>query len=83
MQSLEPRIAALEKASPAPDGLVLIRRFVKPGHLDAEIYCLRSDAGERWERLPGEPEQAFIDRASREVRRNEWGFAGLTSEVPC
>lgn len=79
MPSLEPRIAALEKARPATEGLVLIRRFVKPGHLDAEIYRLRSDAGERWERQPGESEQAFIDRASGEVKRNEWGFAGLST----
>jgi len=80
MPSLEPRIAALEKASPATEGRVIIRRFVSPGHLDAEIHRLRGDGGELWTRQPGETEQAFIDRASGEVKRNEWGIGCLASE---
>jgi hypothetical protein len=79
MPSLEPRIAALEKASPAPEGMVIIRRFVSPGHLDAPILCLRSDTGEEWTRQPGETEQELIDRASREVKRNQWGVASLST----
>ncbi len=80
MQAIEKRIAALEQASPPADGMTIIHRIVKPGHLDAEIHRLRGDGGELWERLPGETEQAFIDRASGEAKRNEWGFAGLASE---
>jgi len=80
MQNLDRRIAALEQASPPADGMVIIRRFVSPGHLDAEIHRLRADDGELWTRQPGETEQDFIDRASREVKRNEWGSAGLASE---
>ncbi len=79
MQSLERRVCALEQASPAPDGLVIIRRFVSPGHLNAEIQRLQSDTGERWERQPGESEQAFIDRASGEAKRNQWGVASLST----
>lgn len=80
MQAIEKRIAALEQAAPPADGLVIVRRFVSPGHLDAEIHRLRGDDGELWTRQPGETEQDFIDRASGEVKRNEWGTAGLSSE---
>lgn len=83
MQTIEKRIAALEQASPPAEGMTIIRRFVSPGHLDAEIHRLRGDDGELWERLPGETEQAFIDRASGEVKRNPWGTAGLVSEESC
>jgi len=80
MQTIEKRIAALEQASPPADGMVIIRRFVTPGRLDAEIHRLRGDGDELWERLPGEPEQAFIDRASGEAKRNLWGVASLTDD---
>lgn len=83
MQPIEKRIAALEQASPAGEGRVIIRRFVSPGHLDAEIHRLRGDSGELWTRQPGETEQAFIDRASGEVKRNPWGCASLASEEIC
>lgn len=83
MQTIEKRIAALEQASPPADGMVIIRRIVRPGHLDAEIHRLRGDGGELWERLPGESEPAFIDRASGEVKRNPWGCACLASEEIC
>jgi len=80
MQAIEKRIAALEQAAPPADGLVIVRRFVSPGQPKAEIHRLRADDGELWTRQPGETEQDFIDRASREVKRNEWGSAGLSSE---
>ncbi len=83
MQAIEKRIAALEQASPPADGRVVIHRIVRPGHLDAEICRLRGDGGELWERLPGETEQAFIDRSSGEVKRNPWGCARLISEGIC
>lgn len=80
MHTLEKRIAALEQANPPADEMTLIRRFVSPGNLDAETYRLRADDGQLWERLPGETEQALIDRASQEVKRNEWGVGSLASE---
>lgn len=85
MQSLEKRIAALETTSAPADDFTIIRRFVSPGHLDAEIHCLRDDNGKLWTRKPGETEQALIDRASLEVKRTPWGIASLTAdsvEVP-
>ena len=82
MQAIEKRIAALEQASPPAQGMTIIHRIVRPGHLDAEMHRLSGEGGQ-WERLPGETEQAFIGRASREVTRNEWGFSRLVSEVPC
>ena len=85
MQSLEKRIAALEATSAPADDLTIIRRFVSPGHLDAEIFSLRDDDGKLWTRQPGETEQALINRASLEVKRTPWGIASLTAdgvEVP-
>ena len=85
MQRLEKRIAALEATSAPADEMTIIRRFVSPGHLDAEILCLRDDDCKAWTRQPGETEQALIDRASLEVKRTPWGIASLTAddaEVP-
>ena len=81
MQSLEKRIAALEVTSAPTDDMTIIRRMVRPGHLDAEIYRLRDDEGNVWERRPGEIEQGLIDRASLEVKRNPWGIACLTADA--
>ena len=85
MQRLEKRIAALEATSAPADEMTIIRRFVSPGHLDAEIHRLRDDDGKLWTRQPGETEQELIDRASFEVKRTPWGTARLTAdgiEVP-
>lgn len=86
MQKLEKRIAALEATSTPADDLTIIRRFVSPGHLDAEIHRLHDDDdGKLWTRQPGETEQELIDRASLEVKRTPWGIASLTAdgaEVP-
>ena len=81
MQSLEKRIAALETTSALADDMTIIRRFVSPGHLDAEIHRLRGDDGEEWTRQPGETEQELIDRASLEVKRDSRGVSFLTAEA--
>lgn len=39
----------------------------------------RADDGERWERLPSETEQQFIDRASDAAKRTASGFALRTT----
>lgn len=80
MQHLERRIAALEATNAPADDITIIRRFVSPGRLDAEIYRLRDDDGKLWTRRPGETEQALIDRASLEVKRTPWGIASLTAD---
>lgn len=80
MQKLEKRIAALEATSTPADDMTIIRRFVSPGHLDAEIHRLRDDDGKLWTRQPGESEQELIDRASKEVQRNPWGVASLITD---
>ena len=77
MQNLEKRIAAMEARSGPVDNMTIIRRFVSPGHIDAEIHRLRDDDGKAWMRQPGETEQELIDRASLEVKRNAWGIASL------
>jgi len=80
MQNLEKRIAALEATTAPANDFTIIRRFVSPGHLDAEIYRLRDDNGKLWTRQNGETEQELIDRASREVKRTPWGVACLITD---
>jgi hypothetical protein len=86
MQNLEKRVAALELASPQTDEQTIICRYVRPGHLDDEIYLLTDNDGNAWTRHPGETEGAFIDRASKEVKRNAWGIRSLSGRceaAPC
>lgn len=80
MQNLEKRVAALESANSKADDLTIIRRYVRPGHIDAEIHRLRDEDGSLWMRLPGETEQDLIDRATREVKRNPRGIASLRTD---
>ena len=72
MQSLERRIAELEKAGLTNDGVTtIVVRWMTCGELDAEIYQLHDSKGsQQWQRQSGETEQEFIDRASREAKRN-------------
>ena len=79
MPSLERRIAELEKAGSTGDGpMTIIIRPMTPGNLDEEIQELHDSKGcQQWKRQPGEAEQEFIDRASREVTRNGPGCALL------
>jgi hypothetical protein len=79
MPNIERRIAALEAKIAPTDEITIIRKFVRPGHLDAEIYRLRDDDGKLWMRQTGESEQELIDRASLEVKRTPWGVASLTA----
>ena len=79
MQSLERRIAELEKASSTNQGpMTIIIRCMTSGNLEVEIQELHDSKGsQQWKRQPGEAEQGFIDRASREVTRNGPGCALL------
>ena len=80
IDELVARITALEAVSAPVDDMTIVRRFVSPGHIEAEILRLRDDDGKTWIRQPDETEQALIDRASLEVRRTPWGFANLTAD---
>ena len=79
MQSLERRIAELEKAGSTGEGpMTIIIRCMTPGHLDVEIHELHDWKGsQQWQRQPEEAEQEFIDRATREVTCNGPGCALL------
>ncbi len=76
-KNLETRIAALERAQPDAKSWTIIRRIVSPDNLHAAINHIRAADGQVWARLPDESEQDFTDRASREVKRNQWGNAQL------
>lgn len=79
MQSIEKRIAELEKAGSTGEGpMTIIIRWMTTGHRDKEIQELHDSKGyQRWKRQPGETEQELIDRATREVTRNGPGCALL------
>lgn len=80
MQNLDKRLSALEAKSAPTDDITIIRRIVRPGHLDGEISRLRADDGNQWTRQTGETEQELIGRASREVKRTPWGVASLIAD---
>ena len=79
MQSLERRIAELEKAGAANEGpTTIIIRSITPGNLELEMQEMHDSKGsQQWKRQPGETEQELIDRATREVTRNGQGCALL------
>ena len=79
MPSLENRIAALEKTGSTVEGpQTIVIRGLTCGNLHVEIHTLRdSNGSQQWKRQPGETEQEFIDRASREVKRDRPGCALL------
>jgi hypothetical protein len=79
MPRLEKRITAIEALNPHAQDTTLIRQYVRPGQPDTEIYHLRDDDGQRWERLHSETEQQFIDRASADAKRTALGIALLTA----
>jgi hypothetical protein len=77
MATLQNRVSALEKVQPSAEPMTIIRRIVSPGNLQPDYNHIRAADGTEWERLPGESEQDFIDRATRLVNRNEYGNAQL------
>lgn len=81
MANLASRIDALEKTAPAPDAVKVIVRFVvEPGQCAVELSALRDLRGNQWERQPGEPEHAFIERAARESRTSPDCLAVLVAD---
>ena len=81
MPTLEKRLEALEANTPhIPDRVTLVT-FVNPGEVDKEVQriCTApvSDEGQQWIREPGETEQEFRSRATREAPRNEYGASLL------
>ena len=79
MQSLEKRIAELEKAGATSEGTTtIVIRFVTSGNLDDELQELHDRKnGQKYKRLPGETEQELEKRATSEVTRNGPGCALL------
>jgi hypothetical protein len=78
MKSLESRIAALERQEPTDSAETVIIRAMLAAGDESEIHRLRSMGGaQHWERQPGETEDAFTDRAAREVERQPGAVALL------
>lgn len=80
MASLGRRIEALEALTPRRE-VVTIVRFFAAGAEAAEPTRFRTiDGAQRWAREPGESAEELLERASREVRRNDWGLAVVIEE---
>ena len=78
-QSLERRIAELEKAGTTKVGpITIIIRCMTPGNFDVEIQELHDSKGsQQWKRQLGKTGQSLINRASRELKRDGPGCALL------
>lgn len=70
MQNLEKRIAALEQASPEGEKVLFII-LVGMGEVGSEIVHIYDNHANQWNRLPGETEREFKDRATSETPRKE------------
>ena len=81
MQSLDKRVAALDKKTAPTEQITLIQRIVWVGQESAEIQQLRDEQGTSWIREQCESEQVFIKRAKDEAWRNEWGVMVLNGFV--
>lgn len=80
MQSLDKRIAKLEQATHHSDTVIIIR-FDCPKEPGREMFNLQGSytdtPRQHWTRQPGEAVKDFTDRASKEVKRNQYGVAML------
>ena len=81
MQSLDKRVAALEKKTATKEKITIIRRIVWVGQQGAEIEQLRDEQENSWSREQSESEQDFIERVKSEAFRNEWGVMVLNGFV--
>lgn len=78
MATLDRRIAVLEQAQPDnAQRKTVIVEFVESGRLHPGNDHLNTHHGQVWTRHEHESDQAFNDRARREVKRNPWGVALL------
>jgi hypothetical protein len=81
MLNLEKRITALEKTQVLSTFTTILRRFVSPGHLNAEIDHISDDLGNEWIRQPDETEAAFTDRATSETSPSKWSIKMLVGKT--
>lgn len=70
MANIEKRLLALEQTSPQAAKVIFII-FVGMGEVGNEIIHIYNNEGKEWNRLPGETEKAFRDRATSETTQAE------------
>ena len=81
MQSLDKRVANLEKMTAAREKIIIIRRIVWVGQQVDEIKQLRDEQDNSWSREQSESEQDFVERVKVEAWRSEWGVMVLNGFV--
>jgi len=81
MQSLDKRVATLEKKTAPKEKITIIRRIVWVGQQAAEIQQLRDEQGTSWIRQQRESEHDFVERVKVEAWRSEWGVMVLSGFV--
>ncbi len=72
--TLTRRVALLEAKQPTDNKVTIFCVGVPVGNLHPSINHIECGS-QVWTRIVDESEQDFRDRASREVKRNEWGNA--------
>lgn len=80
MANIEKRISALEQTSPQAAKVIFII-LVGMGEVGNEIIHIYNDDGMKWNRLPGETEKAFRDRATSEIEQVENKVAMLIGQT--
>ena len=81
MQSLDKRVATLEKRTAPKEKITIIRRIVWVGQQGAEIERLQDEQDTCWSRERNESEHDFVERVKSEAFRNEWGVMVLNGFV--
>ena len=81
MQSLDKRVATLEKKTAPREKITIIRRIVWVGQQADEIKQLRDEKDCSWSRVQTESEHDFVERVKTEAFRNEWGVMVLNGFV--
>ena len=77
MGTLERRVAYLERAAPTAHLVSLTVSAGSAEELQAEVSYLRCDGGRCWQRVTGESEADFRERACQGAKRNGYGIAML------
>lgn len=76
----------MELATPIDGEKTIFVLFPSPGQLETEVHQLRGSLTDsicqHWTRMPHETEEAFKERASKEVKRSPYGVALLFKSEP-
>ena len=77
METLKRRVGELENMNLSDENITVIRKVLSPSHLGAPMSFISDSHGGVWVIGPDETERDFIERASNQATRNEFGTVRL------